>query len=312
MTVRYTNLPDNKDKPFGGAYSVHDSDLCAHRDLTINQFTLQNNYTVDNAQQIKAEYLDTFKEWMFSTHDMVGKEDFQEACFTNGTTESFYQFYLRYKDTKRLRLAKGEYFFHQMMKALWYPSARFAWLDEDDIKEGDALLISIPFSDSCTVPDNLEEILNKCDELELPVMLDFAYLNISVALKVNLEHPCIEYIVSSLSKVFPVENHRIGIRLQRKKFEDQLYVINETNYNYINLLSAYLGTKMMQKFPAWYVVDKYRKDQEFMCESLELEVADCVYFGIDWNNKYPEYNRGTKTNRLCFSRIWDGRMKIDM
>ena len=43
MTVRYTNLPDNKDKPFGGAYSVHDSDLCAHRDLIINQFTLHNN-----------------------------------------------------------------------------------------------------------------------------------------------------------------------------------------------------------------------------------------------------------------------------
>ena len=26
MTVRYTNLPDNKDKPFGGAYSVHDDE----------------------------------------------------------------------------------------------------------------------------------------------------------------------------------------------------------------------------------------------------------------------------------------------
>ena len=24
--ARYTNLPDNKNKPFGGAYSVYDSD----------------------------------------------------------------------------------------------------------------------------------------------------------------------------------------------------------------------------------------------------------------------------------------------
>ena len=24
-----------------------------------------------------------------------------------------------------------------------------------------------------------------------------------------------------------------------------------------------------------------------MCESMELEPADCVYFGIDHNNQYP-------------------------
>lgn len=312
MTVRYTNLPDNKNKIFGGAYSVHDKETCAFRDIAISNFTMHNNYSVTNAENIKSEYLDVYKKWMFSTHDMQGWDDFNEACFTNGTTESFYQFYLRYKEGKRLRLAKGEYFFHQMMKALWYPAGRFAWLDEDDLKEGDALLISIPFSDTCAVPDNLEDMLNKCDQLGIPVLLDFAYLNISVALKVNLNHSCIEYIVSSLSKVFPVENHRIGIRLQRKKFEDQLYVINETNYNYINLLSAHVGKEMMKRFPAYYIVDKYRNDQKAMCESMELEVADCVYFGIDHHNQYPQYNRGTNTNRLCFSRLWDGRMKNGM
>ena len=198
------------------------------------------------------------------------------------------------------------------MKSLWYPAARFAWLDEDEIRSDDVILISVPFSDSCTLPENLDDLLTKCDKLGVPVMLDFAYLNISLGLKVDLTHPCIEYIVSSLSKVFPVENHRIGIRLQREKFEDQLYVINETNYNYINLLSAYLGTQMMKKFAADYVYNKYRRDQIMMCESLELEVADCVYFGIDHNNQYSEYNRGTATNRLCFSRLWDGRMQYDV
>ena len=198
------------------------------------------------------------------------------------------------------------------MKRLWYSNAKFAWLDEDELREGDVVMISVPFSDSCTLPENLEDLLTKCDDLNIPVMLDFAYLNIAVGLKIDLTHPCIEYIVSSLSKVFPVENHRIGIRLQRKKFEDQLYVINEFHYNYINLLSAYLGTEMMKKFSADHVYKKYRRDQIMMCESMELEPADCVYFGIDHNNQYPVYNRGTKTNRLCFSRLWDGRMTDDM
>ena len=40
MPTRYTNLPDNKNEIFGGAYSVHDHELCAYRDLIINNFTL--------------------------------------------------------------------------------------------------------------------------------------------------------------------------------------------------------------------------------------------------------------------------------
>jgi len=104
----------------------------------------------------------------------------------------------------------------------------------------------VPFSDTGDLPLNLEGILDNCDSSNVPVMLDLAYINIAKGLTINLEHPCIEYVVSSLSKVFPVENLRIGIRLQRDKFEDQLYVINEKGYNYINLLSAYVGTGMMK------------------------------------------------------------------
>lgn len=311
MTVRYTNLPDNKNKIFGGAYSIHDEELCAFRDVAISNFTLQNNYSIENAERIKSQYCTIYKDWMFSPHNITGYEDFTEACFTNGTTESFYQFYLRYKDSKRLRLAKGEYFFHQMMKALWYPEGKFAWLDEEPIKAGDVVLISVPFSDSCDVPDYYDELMSECSRLNVPVMLDLAYINIAKGLTFDISYPCIEYVVSSLSKVFPVENHRIGIRLQKNKFEDQLYVINETNYNYINLLSAHVAIEMMKKFPADYVYNKYRADQIMMCESLELEVADCVYFGIDLHNQYEEYNRGNKTNRLCFTRIWDGRMKYN-
>tara|TARA_Y100000817_G_C16676686_1_gene463989 strand:- start:87 stop:704 length:618 start_codon:yes stop_codon:yes gene_type:complete len=203
-------------------------------------------------------------------------------------------------------LAKGEYFYHQMMHGLWYEN--FAWLDEDDIKGNDVVLISVPFSDTGDIPVNLEDMLNDCDNHNVPVMLDLAYINIAKGLTINLEHPCIQYVVSSLSKVFPVENLRIGIRLQREKFEDQLYVINEKGYNYINLLSAYVGTGMMKQFPADHICDKYRDGQDYYCRKYNVEPSPCVYFGIDKQNQYPTYNRGNDTNRLCFSRIWDGRM----
>jgi len=312
MTIRYTNLPDNKNKPFGGAYSVHDRELTTYRDETIRMFTVNNNYSVKNAEIIKQEFLQTYKEWMFSHFPRVtGIEQYSHMCFTQGTTESFAQFYIRYRNNKRLRIARGEYFYHQMMKALWYDD-NFAWLEDEPIKEGDVVLLSVPFSDTGAVPNDLEKILCDCDRLKVPVMIDLAYLNISVDLQFNLDHSCIEYVVSSLSKVFPIETHRIGIRMQKEPFEDQIYVINEHNYNYINLLSAYLGTAMMKKFPANYVFDKYHSKQLAFCQKLDLVPSYCVYFGLDYTGRFKEYNRGNNSNRLCFSRIWDGRQKYDL
>jgi hypothetical protein len=97
---------------------------------------------------------------MFADFDFKGTELYNECCYTQGTTESFAQFYLRYGGRRRLRLAKGEYFYHQMMKNLWY-SDSFEWLENDKIRPSDVVLISVPFSDTGSIPDYLEQML--CD-----------------------------------------------------------------------------------------------------------------------------------------------------
>ena len=305
MTI-HTGLPNNKNKIYGGAYSVHDPVTCLYRDALLQNY----KESEINFESTKHEYFDAFKQFLKQPHDLIGIDLYTHSCFTQGTTESFLHFYLRYRN-KRLRLAKGEYFFHQMTKNMYYQN-NFAWLDEGELKSGDVLVLSVPFSDSCELYSNLDTILYECDVKSIPVMLDLAYINLAVGFTVDLTHPCIEYVVSSLSKVFPLENHRIGIRLQKTFFEDPLYVINEQDYNYINICSVYLGLEMMQEFGPTYIYSKYLDDQIKMCKQLGLKKSSCVYFGIDEKNAYPEYNRGATTNRLCFSRVWDGRMASDL
>ena len=304
--VRYTSIPDNKDKPFGGAFSVHDPETVYMRDYLVQKYPVSK---VD-FESLKQEYFSVFKDFLSTPHKLLDIKKYKHFCFTQGTTESFSHFYIRFNN-KRLRLAKGEYFYHQMTKALYF-SNRFAWLEDEELCEGDALVISAPFSDTCDLYPKLEKILCECDEKEIPVLLDLAYINIAKDIEIDLSHPCIEYVVSSLSKVFPVENYRIGIRLQKTIFEDPLYVNNEVNHNYINMLSVYLGTEMMKHFGPDYIFNKYREKQIDFCTKLNVEPTSCVYFGLDKNNKYLEYNRGGKTNRLCFSRIWDGRIQYEL
>lgn len=280
------------------------------RDQLIRQFTTVDCDVTANAENIKSSFLELYRDWIFRCFKFDNTDLYRYACFTQGTTESFAQFYIRYRDQHRLRIKRGEYFYHQMMKSLWY-SERFAWLEDDELRQGDVVLISTPFADTGAAHANLDHILNECDRLHIPVMLDLAYLNMTVGSvfdqSIDFARPCIKYVVSSLSKVFPVENLRIGIRLQKDFAEDQLYVINEKNYNYINLLSAYVGHGMMQQFEPDHVFRKYRPQQLGLCRALDLVPSPCFVFGIDQHNRYPEYNRGGITNRLCFSRIWDGR-----
>ena len=104
MTVRYTNLPDNKDQPFGGAYSVHDVDTVTEMNKLIYEFTQEAipHYA------IREHFIETYKLWMPSTHNLIGIEKYTEGTFTPGTNETSAQFYIRYSHTQQRRLAKPQ------------------------------------------------------------------------------------------------------------------------------------------------------------------------------------------------------------
>ena len=60
-----------------------------------------------------------------------------------------------------------------------------------------------------------------------------------------------------------------------------------------------LDTTIVQSKTARELID-------FIDELIDI-IDDKEHFTIDTKNKYPEYSRGLETNRLCFSRVWDGR-----
>lgn len=298
-----TGLPKCKKRTYGGAHSVWDTRLCEHRDYSIHRFQLPTSVTT-----LKHHYFDLYKLWMLSSHPKItGLDQFHTPCYTNGTSDSFAHFYIKHHKAKRLRLKRGEYFFHQWIQKTHYAD-RFAWLDDGPLAQGDVVMLSVPFSNTGCCPSNLDEMLTRCDELEIPVMLDLAYINLATDFTIDLTHPCIEYVVTSLSKVFPVENWRIGIRWQRTNSEDPLTIINEDGYEYLNIQSMSLGIDMMTEFESDWTYNQYRSLQLDMCKQLGVIPSDSVYFGLDYNNQFPECYRGGDVNRLCFTRLWDGRI----
>ena len=103
---------------------VSDPETLNYRDLLISQHS-KFFFTPQNVEIIKNEFFKTYTEWMFRPHNINGFKKFNKACFTNGTRESFEYFYLKYLPTKRLRIARGEYFFHQMVMMVMVVSIFF-------------------------------------------------------------------------------------------------------------------------------------------------------------------------------------------
>jgi histidinol-phosphate/aromatic aminotransferase/cobyric acid decarboxylase-like protein len=272
--------------PYGGAWAVDDKEL------------LHFIKNIKSSSTETKKFMTDYKQWIASTHEITGWDKFNHLCFSNGTTESFDKFYHRHLH-RRLRILKGEYFYHQLMGKKVFKE--FDWLNNENILEkNDVVVISVPFADTGNVPLNLYEILDRCEELKIPVLLDLAYINLATNLKLNLNYKCIDTITSSLSKVFPLSHYRIGIRLQRKLIDDTLIAYNDNQY--VNLHSIGIGHAVIKKYNANYSFQKYRAQQINICEAMSITPSSCFIFGIDKKDSYKEYSRGANTNRLCLSK----------
>jgi hypothetical protein len=250
-------------------------------------------------QNITDKFCIAYVDWIRSSkiNIITGLENFKYHCYSNGTTEAFDKFYLK-NSKKRFRCFQGEYMYHRLAWRNYFPDWKF--IEDEDLLSGDAVVISLPFSDTGNIHLSHNTILKKCNDLKIPVLIDCAYFGICQNILFDLNYDCITDIVFSLSKTFPLSHARIGLRLTKEDNDDSLFVVNKSSYT--NRLGACLGLEFISKFSPDYIPLTYRTKQIDMCNYLNVDVSNTVLFGIG-NNMWNEYNRGTETNRLSFHKF---------
>jgi hypothetical protein len=249
--------------------------------------------------EIHNKFLTEYKNWIKNSknHYIKGLDLFQSAAFSNGTTEAFDKFYLKHSQ-KRLRYFRGEYMYHTAIGKHYFKL--FDYLDDYPIQEGDVVVMSFPFANTGGEHPMYKDVLIECSRLSVPVLIDCAYINISGGLHFDFNYSCINEIVFSLSKAFPVGHLRIGMRLSREDNDDPLFVYNKNRY--INRLGAAVGFELIKIYSIDYNYNRYRESQLSMCQELGIDPSPTVVFGTSIK-KFPEYNRGGLENRLCFSKF---------
>jgi hypothetical protein len=286
---------DRSHLPFGHSAAIQDPETVA----------ILNNLKLDlpavlSDKMLPEVFCNQYLEWIMSTqlNTITGLEQFPYKCYSNGTTEAFDKFYMKHH-TRRLRCFRGDYMYHQLAWRNNYPNWLF--LDDECLDVNDAVVISLPFADTGDDHHLHQALLDGCDRLGIPVLVDCAYLGICSNIDFNFSHKCITDIVFSLSKTFPVAHARIGVRVSREDDDDTLFVYNKSLYT--NRIGAAIGLEFIKKFSPDYIVEKYKNKQIDFCNEIGAEASKTVLFGIV-TGRYPEYNRGRDTNRLSFHKFY--------
>ena len=178
------------------------------------------------------------------------------------------------------------------------------YIEDNKLRKNDAVIISVPFSDNGTLHPETEDILNICDKLKIPVLIDSAYYSISNGINLNIDRPSIDTVTFSLSKPFyGADRLRIGIRCRKIFQDDTVNFFNQ--FQQINRIGAGVGIELCNNFDTDYNYSNFRDKQVKVCKNLDIEPSDTVIFGLAKNNhkKFGEYDRGGIYHRVCISKF---------
>lgn len=255
-----------------------------------------NNIMLASVGKVNEECSDAFelayRSWISNTKNntIKGLELFPNAVFSHGTTESFDKFYTRHK-RRNVKVFAGEYSYHQ------YASDCTVINNVNKIGPNDCVIISIPFADSGT-EYKYHEIMRECTLLDVPVLVDCCWFGMCSGIDFDFTYPCIEDVVFSLSKTFPVNKLRIGCRFS-KQYTDGLSVYKE--HQYTNFFLQHIAIGLFKNFDSDFMYNKYRSAQLEVCDNLNVTPSPVV--NLAWGNapKWEYLNRGGPFNRLCIS-----------
>ena len=228
---------------------------------------------------IPNKFKKNFVNWILSSRlNLIhGLQDFNHITLSHGSVQIFDHFYLKHFN-KRFRFFKDEFMYH---KAVCKYNLNYKFIEDDYINSYDAFIISVPFTRKGKIHPDMFGILDKCEELQVPVLLDFCHYPVSKNINIDLKkYTCIETLAFSLSKFcYGAEYLRIGVRMQKENIDDGIDFFNECNmFSRINISIA---NALITEYNVDYNWDKFADVYSDVCKENNLTESDTILMGFN-------------------------------
>jgi len=280
-----------------GSFGVPDDDI----DKLLSSIDSKQALNFLRNNQTYRYFINAYDQWLFLNKDFSINnldKNIVQPYISLGTTQSFHDFYQIHHD-KTLKINRGEYPYH---KGFFNSVGRkWGWIDDKGLESGDFAILSCPFSGNGDTKRVIFETLDLSNKHSVPVLLDCAFWGLSTPISLCLkQYPCIKIISFSLSKFFNAGRLRIGMMYSCYKEQASGAIL--APHHYINSWSAYIGTQLLNSFSIDYMNKKYRTLQKDISRDLGISPSETLLFGIGTGDKWKDFRRDDKFNRICLSQ----------
>lgn len=250
-------------------------------------------YALEWNKQDVGAFANKYKTWIQSSKyaRVIGLDNFNHYV-TDGVTGAFADFEKSYPLLQSV-VFRGEYPYHRDTGAVRLESV-------DELKTGQKLYISYPFSAHGMVYEHYEDVIATCEKLNIPVFIDCAYFGSCVFPDLLLDKSCIKFVAFSMSKAFATGRCKIGLCFTK---ETNTYMALLNEYSYVNHISMGIHTKIMDKFSPDYMCDKYRTKQLDICEKFGLMPSNTVFLAYSYDTVHKGFDRDGTVSRFGISDL---------
>lgn len=139
------------------------------------------------------------------------------------------------------------------------------------------LIISLPNWRYSDLRPDWNDILKECEQKNIDIHIDFAWLTVARGIEIDLSHPNIKSFVMSMSK-YSLEWNRIGLRWSKQRTVDSITILNRFHGD-INSSLTSCGAFIIKNLPRDYGWEKYYDAHHNICKTLDLIPTKIVHVG---------------------------------
>jgi len=271
----------------------------------INQHvdTVLKNMTYERLDKFSAsQFENDWRAWLSSsTHNSIkGLGGMEHCAFCPGTTDAFGEFISRYPGN-RIRVSRSDFIITRVLCKAY--GRDLCYLEDDELRTGDSLIISVPFSGNGGMHPHFDSMMDSCDQLDIPVFIDAAYFGISHGVHYDLTRPCVKDMATSLSKNFVGNPLRLGVRFTKERIDDSI-TIALLGAKIFDKVNGHISSELLKKFPHDWIIDKYMRKSTEVCRELGLTTTNTLTLALG-DESMQEYKRGDYV-RVCISKHLSG------
>lgn len=222
-------------------------------------------------------FLDLYPEWIASSklNKFTGLDAFPYRYVSLGVTQALdWWHYYCMSEGRTLRMFRGEYPYNRDVLLEDWMWSRY--IDDEPLKKGDAVIVSVPFSGNGSKHDRWDELMMTCNDLDIPVFVDCAWFGTCFDLQVDLDEPCVKMVGFSTGKGLSCGNWRSGIVFSR--IDDETCGLGlQTEWRHGIHLNVAIANELMRNFGPDTMPKKYRESHLAVCEHYGLTPSNTIH-----------------------------------